>query len=49
MVSAFWEDRSLFAADLFHASARGHGIFLDAAAPAFEAAYRIALRQRAGG
>ena len=44
MVSAFWEDRSLFAGDLFHASERGHEVFADAAAPALEAAYRIAVR-----
>jgi lysophospholipase L1-like esterase len=43
MVTAFRADPSLFAPDLFHASAAGHAVFADAAAPAFEAAYRIAL------
>lgn len=49
MVDAFWEDPSLFAPDLFHASATGHAAFAEAAGPAFEAAYRIALRRRPGG
>jgi lysophospholipase L1-like esterase len=49
MVSAFREDRSLFAADLFHASPSGHAVFAEAAAPALEAAYRIAMRRRANG
>ena len=49
MVTAFWEDPSLFAADLFHASAGGHAVFAQAAAPAFEAAYRIATRRRTLG
>jgi lysophospholipase L1-like esterase len=43
MVTAFRADPSLFAADQFHASAAGHGVFADASAAAFEAAYRIAL------
>lgn len=42
MVTAFRADPSLFAADQFHASAAGHAVFADAAAAAFEAAYRIA-------
>ena len=49
MVSAFFEDPALFAGDQFHASERGHAVFAEAATPAFEAAYRIALRRRAGG
>jgi lysophospholipase L1-like esterase len=49
MVTAFYEDPSLFAADQFHASARGHAVFAEAAAPAFEAAYRLAMRRRAAG
>ncbi len=49
MVSAFFEDPALFADDQFHASARGHTVFAEAAAPALEAAYRIALRRRAAG
>jgi len=49
MVDAFWEDRALFAADLFHASAAGHAVFTEVAAPAFEAAYRMAMRRRAAG
>lgn len=47
LVSDFWEDPSLFGRDLFHASERGHAVFSAAAAAAFEAAYRIALRRRA--
>jgi lysophospholipase L1-like esterase len=49
MVSAFYEDPGLFAADQFHASERGHAVFAEAAAPAFEAAYRMAMRQRPAG
>lgn len=49
MVTAFRADPSLFAPDLFHASAAGHAVFADAAAPAFEAAYRIALSRGPGG
>jgi lysophospholipase L1-like esterase len=49
MVSAFREDPSLFAADLFHASPEGHAVFAEAAGPALEAAYRIAMRGRANG
>lgn len=41
---AFWEDRTLFASDLFHASDDGHGVFAAEAMPAFEAAYTIAVR-----
>jgi lysophospholipase L1-like esterase len=40
--SAFWEDRSLFAADQFHAGDRGHLLFAEEAGPAFRAAYAIA-------
>ncbi len=49
MVTAFFEDPALFAGDQFHASERGHAVFAEAATPAFEAAYRIALRRRAAG
>jgi lysophospholipase L1-like esterase len=49
MVTAFRADPSLFAADQFHASAAGHAVFADAAAAAFEAAYRIALGRDRGG
>ena len=45
---AFWEDRSLFAADLFHASDEGHGIFAADALPAFEAAYALASSRISG-
>jgi len=40
-------DPALFAADQFHASPAGHAMFADATAPAFEAAYRIAVRHAA--
>ena len=49
MVTAFWEDQTLFGPDLFHASERGHALFAAETAAAFEAAYRIALRRRAAG
>jgi len=49
MVAAFWEDQALFGADLFHASERGHALFVTETASAFEAAYRIALRRRSAG
>lgn len=42
MASTFRTDPTLFAADQFHASAAGHSVFAQAAAPAFEAAYRMA-------
>jgi lysophospholipase L1-like esterase len=45
---AFWEDRTLFAGDLFHASDDGHGVFAAEAMPAFEAAYAMAVRSTAG-
>ncbi len=44
--TAFWDDRSLFAADLFHAADEGHRIFAEEALPAFQAAYSIALGRR---
>jgi lysophospholipase L1-like esterase len=47
MVSAFFADPALFAGDQFHASERGHAVFVEESAPAFDAAYRIALRRRA--
>ena len=43
MASTFRTDPALFAADQFHASAAGHAVFAQAAAPAFEAAYRMAV------
>jgi len=49
MVSAFYEDQSLFAGDQFHASEKGHAVFAEEAAPAFEAAYRIARRRGGAG
>lgn len=49
MVTAFRADPSLFAPDQFHASAAGHAVFADAAAPAFEAAYRMALGRGCNG
>lgn len=45
--SAFWEDESLFAADQFHAGDGGHAVFAEAAVPAVEAAYRMAIRRSA--
>ncbi len=42
--AAFWEDRTLFAGDLFHASDDGHGVFGAEATAAFEAAYAMAHR-----
>jgi lysophospholipase L1-like esterase len=42
ITSAFWEDRSLFAEDLFHAGDGGHAVFAREAWPAFEAAYLLA-------
>jgi lysophospholipase L1-like esterase len=38
---AFWEDRALFAGDMFHASDDGHEVFGTEAAAAFEAAYAM--------
>jgi hypothetical protein len=38
MSSAFWEDRSLFAPDHFHAGDDGHAVFAEEAMPAFVAA-----------
>ena len=43
MASTFRTDPTLFAADQFHASAAGHAVFAQAAAPAFEAAYRMVV------
>jgi lysophospholipase L1-like esterase len=45
--TAFWDDRSLFAADMFHAADEGHRVFAEEALPTFQAAYAIAS-QRAG-
>jgi hypothetical protein len=49
MSSAFWEDRSLFAGDLFHAADRGHEIFAEEARDAFEAALLMVERRRDDG
>jgi len=46
MTSAFWEDRSLFAGDLFHANGRGHGVFAEETRDAFEAALLMVERRR---
>lgn len=40
--SAFWEDRGLFAEDLFHAGDRGHRLFARESLAALGAAYTIA-------
>lgn len=42
-------DPSVFAADLFHAADEGHRVFAEEAAPAFDRAYRIAMRRRVAG
>jgi lysophospholipase L1-like esterase len=47
MTSAFWEDRTLFAGDLFHAGDRGHAVFAEEARETFEAALLIVERNRA--
>jgi lysophospholipase L1-like esterase len=39
--SAFWDDPSLFAGDLFHANGAGHAVFAEAAHPAVEAAVAL--------
>jgi hypothetical protein len=44
--TAFVDDESLFARDLFHAGDDGHAIFAEEAAPAMEAAATIARRHR---
>jgi lysophospholipase L1-like esterase len=48
MTSAFWEDRSLFAGDLFHANDRGHALFAEETRDAFEAALQMVERRRNG-
>lgn len=40
--------QDLFAADQFHASAAGHGLFADTIAPYFADAYRLAAQSRPG-
>jgi len=45
---AFRVDPTLFAPDQFHASAAGHALFAETVAPAFAAAYRIALARGFG-
>ena len=39
-------DPPLYGADLFHASAAGHALLADSVTPAFETAYRMAVRRR---
>jgi lysophospholipase L1-like esterase len=46
MMSAFYEDPTLFGDDQFHASDKGHAVFAEEAATAFDAAYRIAQGRR---
>jgi lysophospholipase L1-like esterase len=48
MTSAFWEDRSLFAGDLFHANDRGHALFAEESRDAFEAALQMVEQRRNG-
>ncbi len=43
--TAFWEDPSLFAADLFHASDEGHRVLAEETLPALRAALSIAIRR----
>jgi len=43
-----WSMQDLFAADQFHASAAGHGLFADTVAPYFAEAYRLATESRPG-
>jgi lysophospholipase L1-like esterase len=45
---AFWEDRSLFAGDMFHAADSGHAVFAEAALPAAEAAVALSRVSRNG-
>jgi len=47
--TAFHEDRSLFAGDLFHAGDTGHAVFAEAALPAFEAAIALSRAHHNGG
>jgi hypothetical protein len=42
LVSAFRDNPSLFAGDLFHACDLGHSVFAEEALPAFEAAVEMA-------
>jgi lysophospholipase L1-like esterase len=46
--TAFRVDPTLFSPDQFHASAAGHAMFAETVAPAFAAAYRIALARGFG-
>ena len=45
ILTAFREDPSLFAGDLFHACDRGHALFAEEALPAFEAAVEMAMKK----
>lgn len=47
MSSAFWEDRSLFSPDQFHAGDEGHAVFANEAMPAFLTA--VAMTEAARG
>jgi len=44
MSTAFWQDRDLFADDLFHAGDKGHRLFADQMLPAFRAALVVQRR-----
>ena len=49
MTSAFKDDLSMWAEDQFHGSDAGHRVFAEEAVPAFDMAYRIAMRRRHPG
>lgn len=44
MLTAFRQDKTLFAGDLFHACGRGHAVFAEGAVSAFEAAVALSFR-----
>ena len=44
ILTAFRDDPSLFADDLFHACGRGHALFAEEALPGFEAAVEMAMK-----
>lgn len=48
MSSAFWEDRSLFAPDQFHAGDGGHAVFAEETLPSFLAALEMVAAARPG-
>jgi lysophospholipase L1-like esterase len=45
IITAFRDDPSLFAGDLFHACGRGHALFAEEAMPAFAAAAEMAMQE----